>query len=169
MELSIEDINRFIGRYSIGRDSNPRDLTGSPHFLRIKVPGGYITTNQLRHVNELVQKYSRGRAEITTRQDIQLHWIEADDSLEIFSILDKLGFTTETDLPSYFLEVAHTTSHSLCPAKILSSSPPVYPEAPIIPTFITDPLYMMSRCKSYTKTYLFGVCGFGYLPDDRLF
>ncbi len=95
MELSLEDINRFIGRYSIGRDSNPRDLTGSPHFLRIKVPGGYITTNQLRHVNELVQKYSRGRAEITTRQDIQLHWIEADDSLEIFSILDKLGFTTD--------------------------------------------------------------------------
>ncbi|KYH39988.1 MAG: Sulfite reductase [Candidatus Bathyarchaeota archaeon B63] len=93
--LAAVEIERFIGRYSIGRDSNPFNTTGSLHFLRIKVPGGFITSDQLRGVAELAARYARGRAEITDRQDIQLHWIRAEDSLEIFAIMDKMGFTTD--------------------------------------------------------------------------
>jgi sulfite reductase (ferredoxin) len=93
--MATVDISRFIGRYSIGRDSNPLNVTGSLHFLRIKVPGGFITSEQFRRVAELAQRYSKGRIEITDRQDIQLHWIEAEDALEIFSVMDKLGFTTD--------------------------------------------------------------------------
>jgi len=89
------DIERFIGRYSLGRDSNPLNPTGSLHFLRVKVPGGFITSEQFRGVAELASKYGRGRAEITNRQSIQLHWIRAEDALEIFSAMEKLGFTTD--------------------------------------------------------------------------
>ncbi|MBS7605897.1 nitrite/sulfite reductase, partial [Candidatus Bathyarchaeota archaeon] len=88
---STEDIGSFIGRYSIGRD----DGEGSLHFIRIKVPGGILTSEQLRGISALASKYSRGIAEITDREDIQLHWIRAEDSLEIFSIMDKMGFTTD--------------------------------------------------------------------------
>lgn len=94
-EIAAADIGRFIGRYSIGRDSNPLDVMGSLHFLRVKVPGGFITAKQFRRVAELAERYGRGRAEITDRQDIQLHWIDAEDALEIFSVMDKLGFTTD--------------------------------------------------------------------------
>jgi sulfite reductase beta subunit-like hemoprotein len=94
-ELPTADLERFIGRYSIGRDSNPLNVTGSLHFLRIKVPGGFITSEQLRSVADLAKTYGRGRAEITDRQDIELHWIEAEDALRIFSVMDKLGFTTD--------------------------------------------------------------------------
>jgi len=69
--------------------------TGSLHFLRLKVPGGFLTTKQLRGVADLAQKYGRSRAEITNRQDIQLHWIDATDALKIFSRMDELGFTTD--------------------------------------------------------------------------
>jgi sulfite reductase beta subunit-like hemoprotein len=93
--LAAVEIERFIGRYSIGRDSNPYNATGSLHFLRVKVPGGFITSDQFRGVAELARKYGRGRAEITDRQDIQLHWIRAEDSLEIFAAMDKMGFTTD--------------------------------------------------------------------------
>jgi len=89
------DIERFVGRYSIGRDSNPINITGSLHFLRVKVPGGFITSEQFRRVAELAAKYSRGQAEITDRQDIQLHWIRADDALDIFTVMDEMGFTTD--------------------------------------------------------------------------
>ena len=94
-ELIDKDIERFIGRYSIGRDSNPMNQTGSTHFLRVKVPGGFLTTKQLRGIANLTKKYSRSHAEITNRQSIQLHWVDANDALEIFSKMEKLGFTTD--------------------------------------------------------------------------
>ena len=50
MDLSMVDVQRFIGGYSIGRDSNPLDITGSLHFLRVKVPGGIITSEQFREI-----------------------------------------------------------------------------------------------------------------------
>jgi sulfite reductase (ferredoxin) len=94
-EIDTADIERFMGRFSIGRDSNPMNPTGSLHFLRVKVPGGFLTTKQLRGVADLAKEYGRSQAEITNRQDIQLHWIDAEDTLEIFSKMDKLGFTTD--------------------------------------------------------------------------
>lgn len=94
-ELPVDDITRFIGRYSIGRDSNPLETTGSTHFLRVKVPGGFITSSQLRGVAAAVEKYSNDLGEITDRQDIQLHWIGVEDSIEVFSRMEKLGFTTD--------------------------------------------------------------------------
>jgi len=93
--IATADLERFIGRYSIGRDSNPLNPTESLHFLRIKVPGGFITSEQFRRVADLAKTYGRGYAEITDRQDIQLHWIEAEDALEIFSVMAELGFTTD--------------------------------------------------------------------------
>lgn len=87
----IADIERFAGRFSIGRD----DGEGSSHFVRIKVPGGILTSEQFRSIANLASKYSRGVAEITDRQDIQLHWIRPEDSIEIFSKMDKMGFTTD--------------------------------------------------------------------------
>lgn len=91
VEIQIKDIGRFVGRYSIGRDGG----MGSLNFLRVKVPGGFITSEQFRHIAAIASKYSKGYAEITDRQDIQLHWIDAEDAIEIFSRLEELGFTTD--------------------------------------------------------------------------
>ncbi|KKK43102.1 MAG: Sulfite reductase [ferredoxin] [Candidatus Lokiarchaeum sp. GC14_75] len=93
--MTNDDILRFVGRYSLGRDSNPRNYEDSLHFLRFKVPGGFITSEQLRGVAELTQKYSKNLAEITDRVDIQLHWIKSEDALDIFKVMEELGFTTD--------------------------------------------------------------------------
>ena len=95
IKLSTGDIDQFLGRYSLGRDSSPLNSTGSHHFLRIKIPGGFLDSKQLRQIAKLTKRYSRDHAEITNRQSIQLHWIDAQDALEIFSIMDKIGFTTD--------------------------------------------------------------------------
>jgi len=95
MEVSTSDIERFLGRYSVGRDSNPLNVTGSLHFLRVKVPGGFVTSDQFHRISELAAKYGNGQAEITDRQDIQLHWVRAEDALDMFTVMDELGFTTD--------------------------------------------------------------------------
>lgn len=86
-----EDIERFTNRYSLGSERGE----GSRHFLRIKIPNGILTTQQFRKIAQLAKKYSKGYAEVTDRQDIQLHWIEAEDAPSIFAQLEEIGFTTD--------------------------------------------------------------------------
>ena len=65
------------------------------HFmLRIKVPGGRMTTEQLRTVADLTKTYARGISDITTRQTIQLHWLTIEDMPDIFARLAAVGVTT---------------------------------------------------------------------------
>ena len=45
-------------------------------MLRIKLPAGRITPEQLRVVGELSNEHGRGAGELTTRQTIQLHYLE---------------------------------------------------------------------------------------------
>ena len=64
------------------------------HFMmRIKLPNGRITPEQLAAVGTLVQRFG-DYAEITTRQDLQLHWIRLEDLPEVFHILRSCGLTT---------------------------------------------------------------------------
>ena len=89
--LLIENVEKFANRYSLGSEKGE----GSKHFLRIKIPNGILTTQQFRRIAQLAEKYGRGYAEATDRQDIELHWIEADDALSIFAQLEEIGFTTD--------------------------------------------------------------------------
>ena len=45
-------------------------------MIRIKLPYGKVTTNQLRRIAEVSDEYSRSRLHITTRQDIQIHYVD---------------------------------------------------------------------------------------------
>ena len=65
------------------------------HFMmRIKVPGGRMTSEQLRTVADLTRDYARGIGDITTRQTIQLHWLTIGDMPDIFARLNAVGVTT---------------------------------------------------------------------------
>ena len=91
LEISVDDLQRFVDRYSLGRDKGK----GSRQFLRIKVPAGALNSDQFRSIAQISDDYGKGYAEVTDRQDIQLHWIEGKQAPEIFSRLEKLGFTTD--------------------------------------------------------------------------
>ena len=65
------------------------------HFMmRIKVPGGRMTTEQLRALASLTTDYARGISDITTRQTIQLHWLTMEMMPDIFARLKAVGLTT---------------------------------------------------------------------------
>lgn len=89
LEIFTADVEKFVDKYSLGRDMG----MGSRHFLRIKV--GALNSEQFREIARMADDYSRGYAEITNRQDIQLHWVEGKDALEAFARLERLGFTTD--------------------------------------------------------------------------
>jgi sulfite reductase beta subunit-like hemoprotein len=56
-------------------------------MVRIKIPGGDLTSRQLRTIADLSNEYGRGLADITVRQNIQLHWVRLQS---IPDILDRL-------------------------------------------------------------------------------
>ncbi len=64
-------------------------------MMRIKIPGGILTPAKLRTIGELAQRYGQNRGELTTRQDIQLHWIRLEALPEIFQTLAAAGLTTK--------------------------------------------------------------------------
>ena len=88
---------KWVGLY-------PQRQGGDAFMLRIKIPGGRLDAAQARAIGEIADKFARGPApnpvfgdaylDITTRQDIQLHWIRIGAVPEIWARLDAVGMTT---------------------------------------------------------------------------
>ncbi|WP_426093881.1 nitrite reductase [Flavobacterium sp. DSR2-3-3] len=62
-------------------------------MIRIKLPFGKVTSEQLKRITEVSDKYSTGRLHITTRQDIQIHYVSLDRTPELWSELAKNDIT----------------------------------------------------------------------------
>lgn len=63
-------------------------------MLRIKVPNGNVSAEQLRVLGNIAVDFGRNLIDITTRQDFQYHWLTIQDIPEIFRRLESVGMTT---------------------------------------------------------------------------
>ena len=64
------------------------------HMLRVKIPQGIVTAPQLRALAGVATSYSRGFAHITTRQNVQFHFVPLDDVEAAMRALAETGITT---------------------------------------------------------------------------
>jgi ferredoxin-nitrite reductase len=88
---------KWVGLY-------PQRQGGDAFMVRIKIPGGRLTAEQAGTIGELADRHARGPEpnpvfgqgflDLTTRQDIQLHWIRIGDVPEIWRRLEAVGITT---------------------------------------------------------------------------
>lgn len=66
------------------------------HMQRIKIPSGFILSEQIRQIATIIKKYvGSGHAHLTTRQDIQLHFVKIEDIPTILRMLADVGITTK--------------------------------------------------------------------------
>ncbi len=63
-------------------------------MVRIRIPNGLLTSNQTRAVADLADRHARGIADITVRQNIQLHWVTVESLPELIETLWSSGLTT---------------------------------------------------------------------------
>jgi sulfite reductase beta subunit-like hemoprotein len=103
---AIEDILTFAARgdHRIGPEQEAlfkwygvytqRPASDGYFMVRIRIPGGQLTAAQLIAISDLSSRYGRGLADITVRQNIQLHWARIDDIPAIFEALRRVGLTT---------------------------------------------------------------------------
>jgi ferredoxin-nitrite reductase len=88
---------KWVGLY-------PQRQGGDAFMLRVKIPGGRLTAAQARLIGEIATEHARGPEphpiwgdgylDLTTRQDIQLHWIRIGAVPEIWRRLEAVGITT---------------------------------------------------------------------------
>src|SRR5689334_265305 len=72
----------------------PHELEDEYFMLRIRIDGGELNLAQLRTVAGISTEFARDSADITDRQNIQLHWIRIEDVPEIWRRLDVVGLQT---------------------------------------------------------------------------
>ncbi|CCH97466.1 MAG: ferredoxin--nitrite reductase [Microcystis aeruginosa K13-05] len=72
-----------------------RPVTPGKFMMRLRVPNGIISGEQMRVLGEIVQRYGDdGNADITTRQNLQLRGIRIEDIPDIFQRLKSVGMTS---------------------------------------------------------------------------
>lgn len=62
-------------------------------MMRIGIPNGIVRADQLRVIADITKKHARNLADITVRQNIQLHWLTIESLPEIVDILEKIGLS----------------------------------------------------------------------------
>jgi len=73
-------------------------MTDDYAMVRIKIPAGEIYPAQLEKISQLSETFSIGSAHVSTRQNIQLHWVVLEDVSEIMRGLTEVGLTSRGSL-----------------------------------------------------------------------
>src|SRR5215470_14242880 len=72
----------------------PEDLDDRYFMLRVRIDGGQLAGAQLRTIADISRRYARGTADVTDRQNIQLHWVQIENVPAIWDALEAVGLST---------------------------------------------------------------------------
>jgi sulfite reductase (ferredoxin) len=92
-------------------------------MVRIKIPFGGISANQLRRVAELADRYATGVGHVTTRQDIQMHFVELKDVPTIMRGLAEVGLTTREACANTVRNVTACHLAGVCQGEVFDVTP----------------------------------------------
>jgi len=92
-------------------------------MVRIKIPFGGLSSNQLRVIAEMADRYATGVSHITTRQDIQLHFARVEDCGTIMRRLAEVGVTTREACGNTVRNVTACHLAGVCQGEVFDVTP----------------------------------------------
>lgn len=101
----------------------PSTVWDAPGMQRIKVPFGGLNTRQLEVLAEIAEEYSDEIAHVTTRQDIQLHFVHIDDTPSLMRRLAAVGITTREACGNSVRNVTACPYAGVCPEETFDVTP----------------------------------------------
>jgi sulfite reductase (ferredoxin) len=101
----------------------PNTLWDAPGMMRIKIPYGGLNPEQLEILADLTEEYSDGIAHVTTRQDIQLHYMHLEDSPSVMRRLAGAGITTREACGNSVRNVTGCPFMGVCPDEPFDATP----------------------------------------------
>jgi len=95
-------------------------------MIRIKLPFGKVTSEQLVRISKVSDEYSRGRLHITTRQDIQIHYVSLDRTPELWAELEKDDVTLREACGNTVRNITASENAGIDPEEPFDVSPYAY-------------------------------------------
>src|SRR5829696_7124509 len=138
----------------------PWELDDEYFMLRIRIDGGGLSTEQLRVIGQIAVEFARDTADVTDRQNVQLHWIRIEDVPEIWRRLEAVGLhTTEAcgDCPRVIIG---SPVAGIAADEIIDPSPAI---RDIVERYIGDPQF--SNLPRKFKTALTGMPDHDVAPE----
>jgi sulfite reductase beta subunit-like hemoprotein/uncharacterized protein (UPF0332 family) len=101
----------------------PDTLWDAPGMMRIKIPFGGVTPEQLETLADLSEEYSDGVAHVTTRQDFQLHYVHIDDTPALMRRLAAVQVTTREACGNSVRNVTACPLAGVCREQVFDVTP----------------------------------------------
>lgn len=98
-------------------------LASEYFMMRIGMPNGIVSSSQLRLIGGLTRKYARDLADITVRQNIQLHWLTIDSLPEVVDALDAAGLSPKGACGDVVRNVTGCPLAGIAADEVLDASP----------------------------------------------
>jgi sulfite reductase beta subunit-like hemoprotein len=96
-------------------------------MVRVKIPWGGLTVEQLEVLADLAKRTPRGVGHVTTRQNVQFHFVKLDEATEFLDSLEKVGLTTREACGNTVRNVTAGACSGVCPREVFDVTP--YAEA----------------------------------------
>ncbi|HWE83419.1 MAG TPA: nitrite/sulfite reductase [Terracidiphilus sp.] len=98
-------------------------LASEYFMMRVGIPNGILTSHQARTIGGLARKYARNLADITTRQNIQLHWLTIESLPEVVDALDAIGLSPKGACGDVVRNVTGCPLAGLAADELIDASP----------------------------------------------
>ncbi len=92
-------------------------------MLRIRVPGGRVNAKQLLHLADLAETHGRGWGHLTTRQDLELHWVRVEEVPDIWEKLEAIGLSTRSACGHTMRNVMACSHSGVCKTSLMDVQP----------------------------------------------
>ena len=138
----------------------PSELDDEFFMLRVRIDGGALTTEQLRVIGQISVDFARGTADVTDRQNVQLHWIRIEDVPEIWRRLEAVGLSTTEACGDCPRVVLGSPVAGIAADEIIDPTPAI---RDIAERYIGDPQY--ANLPRKFKTALTGVPSQDVVPE----
>ncbi|MFV8362768.1 HEPN domain-containing protein [Flavobacterium sp. ZT3P35] len=137
-------------------------------MIRIKLPFGKVTSEQLVRITKVSDEYSTGRLHITTRQDIQIHYVSLDRTPQLWAELEKNDITLREACGNTVRNITASETAGIDPEEPFDVSP--YAHA-MFQFFLRNPVcqemgrkFKMSFSSSDKDTGLSYLHDLGFIP-----
>ncbi len=96
---------------------------GTNQMVRVKIPYGRVDAEQLEMLASISETHSRGWGHLTTRQNVQFHFVELRDTPELLRSMASVGLTSREACGDTVRNVAGCHLTGACPFEVLDISP----------------------------------------------
>ena len=93
------------------------------HMLRVKLPAGVLDAAQCERLGEIVDRFGRGMGHLTTRQDIELHWVALEQVPEVLRLLAEVGLTTREACGNVVRNITACPLAGVCTSEVFDVTP----------------------------------------------